>query len=66
MEKTARGIEERVPPIRFDSLNLRFVFFFHLRELVCYRKDRKELTDADRHEADEVLDLLMSEPAGFA
>jgi hypothetical protein len=66
VEKTRRGIEGRVPPIRFHSRNLRFVFFFHSRELVCYRKDLKEFTEADRHEADEVLDLLASEPAGFA
>ncbi len=59
-------MEERVPPVHFHSQNLHFVFFFHLRELVFFRKDLKDLTEADRYEADEALDLLMSEPDGFA
>jgi hypothetical protein len=59
-------MNERIPPIRFESQNLRFVFFFHLRELICYRKDLNRPIEADEREADEVLDLLAQEPAGFA
>jgi hypothetical protein len=66
MEKTRRAIDESVAPIRFESQNLRFVFFFHARELLCYRKDLNRPIEADEREADEVLDLLIQEPAGFA
>jgi hypothetical protein len=64
-EKTA-AVEEPIAPIRFSSERLRFVFFFDRRGLLWYRKDFKKLTAADEREADEVLDLLLQEPAGFA
>ena len=66
MEKTGRGMEKRVPPIRFESQNLHFVFFFHDREILCYRKDLKRPIEEDEREADAILDLLIQEPAGFA
>jgi len=66
VEKTKSGVKERVPPIRFQSQNLRFVFFFDRRGLLWYRKDFKKLAPADEREADEVLDLLLRDPAGFA
>lgn len=66
MEKIGRDINERFPPIRFTSRNLRFIFFVHSGEFLCFRNDLKPLTKSDKREADEVMDLLIQEPAGFA
>ena len=66
MEKRDDNVNERIPPIRFTSQNLRFVFFFDSGRFLCYRKDLKRFIKADKREADAVMDLLMQEPAGFA
>jgi hypothetical protein len=66
MEKTGRDMEEQVAHIRFTSQNLRFIFFVDSGKFLCYRKDLKRFTKADKREADAVMDLLMQEPAGFA
>jgi hypothetical protein len=66
MEKHDYDVAERIPAIRFTSRNLRFVFFFDSGRFLCYRKDLKRFTKADKREADAVMDLLMQEPAGFA
>ena len=59
-------MNERIPPIRFSSQNLQFIFFFHSRRMLWHRKDFAAVTEADEREADEALDLAITEPAGFA
>ena len=59
-------MKEHIPPIRFSSRNLRFIFFFDTGSLVWFRKDLKKATQADDREADEALDLALREPIGFA
>lgn len=58
-------MKTELPSIRFYSPNLRFIVFASGQALWC-RKDFAVLTEDDKREAGDILDLLMEDEAGNA